>query len=84
MSDITLFNKHGRILASSRELAEKFNKVHKDVLESIRNLTAENSTVKNMFLEITYISERGRRENEFLMDDSHYLLWDLQERKLLI
>lgn len=27
MSDITLFNQDGRILASSREVAEKFDKI---------------------------------------------------------
>ena len=34
---------NGQVLTTSREIAEHFNKAHKDVLESIRNLTAENS-----------------------------------------
>lgn len=74
MSDITLFNQDGRILANSREIAEKFNKAHKDVLESIRNLTAENSAVKNMFISSTYKNSRGRNYDEFLMDRDGFSL----------
>lgn len=74
MSDITLFNQDGRILASSREVAEKFSKQNKHVNETIRKLMVENSTVKNMFLETTYMSDRGRREIEFLMDRDGFSL----------
>lgn len=74
MSNITLFNQDGRILASSREVAEKFSKQNKHVNETIRKLMAENSTVKNMFLETTYMSDRGRREIEFLMDRDGFSL----------
>ena len=35
---------------------------------------AENSTVKSMFLETTYTSDRGRREIEFLMDRDGFSL----------
>ena len=55
MNDITLFNQNGRILASSRDVAEKFGKAHKDVLDSIRNLTAENSAVKSEHIDISNI-----------------------------
>ena len=74
MNDITLFNQDGRILASSREVAEKFSKQNKHVNETIRKLMAENSTVKSMFLETTYMSDRGRREIEFLMDRDGFSL----------
>lgn len=40
MDEIILRNENGQILASSREVADRFGKNHKDVLESIRNLTA--------------------------------------------
>lgn len=39
------------VLVSSRIIANKFSKEHKDILEKIRNLVAENSTVKNMVIE---------------------------------
>lgn len=74
MSEITLFNQDGKILASSRDIAEKFNKQNKHVNENIRKLMAENSTVRNMFLETTYISDRGRQEIEYLMDRDGFSL----------
>lgn len=74
MSDINLTNKNGKILVSSREVAEKFGKQNKHVNEAIRKLMVENSTVKNMFKEATYISDRGREEIEFLMDRDGFSL----------
>ena len=68
MDEIILQNKDGRILASSREVAEKFGKRNPDVNRAIENLIMQNCTVKNMFEKTTYISSRGREENEFLMD----------------
>ena len=35
---------------------------------------AENSTVKNMFVETTYISDRGRQEVEYMMDRDGFSL----------
>lgn len=74
MSDIILQNQNGKILASSREVAEKFGKQNKHVNESIKKLMVENSTVKNMFIETTYVSSRGREENEYLMDRDGFSL----------
>lgn len=42
-------NKEEILTANSRDVAEHFEKDHKHVLESIRNLTAENSATKSMF-----------------------------------
>ncbi len=67
MNEIKLRNNNGEILASSREVAEHFEKRHKNVLQSIKNLTAKNSAMKNMFIESEYISSRGREEKEYLM-----------------
>lgn len=68
MEEIILQNKNGKILASSRDVAEKFGKRNPDVNRSIENLIVQNCTVKNMFEKTTYISSRGREENEYLMD----------------
>lgn len=38
--------KNGKPITTSLRVAEKFGKQHKDVLESIRNLTAEKSAAK--------------------------------------
>ena len=49
MNEVILQNKNGKILASSRDVAEKFGKRNSDVNRSIENLTVQNCTVKNMF-----------------------------------
>lgn len=74
MDEIILQNKDGRILASSREVAEKFGKAHKDILEAIRNLTAENLAVKNMFILSNYKNNRGRNYDEYLMNRDGFSL----------
>lgn len=64
---ITEQNKEEILTVGSRDIAEDFGKEHKDVLESIRNLMAENSAVKNMFIESSYKTERGRIYPEYLL-----------------
>lgn len=64
---INLENKDGIPVVSSREIAERFGKLHKDILETIRNLTAENSAVKNMMTENDYTNDRGRKYKEYLL-----------------
>lgn len=65
---------NGQVLTTSREIAEHFNKAHKDVLESIRNLTAENSAVKNMFIYSEYKNSRGRTYTEYLINRDGFSL----------
>ena len=43
---INILNQDGQLVVTSRQVAEDFEKEHKHVLESIRNLIAENSAVK--------------------------------------
>lgn len=74
MEEITLQNVEGKILASSREVAERFGKQNKHVNESIKKLMVENSTVKNMFTKDEYKSNRGRMETEYLMDRDGFSL----------
>lgn len=57
---------NGKPMASSREVAKHFGKDHKHVLDSVRNLAAENSATKKMFLESTY-ENRGKQYPEYLM-----------------
>lgn len=74
MSDITLFSQDGKILASSRDVAEKFGKRNPDVNRAIENLIVQNCTVRNMFIKTSYTSSRGRDENEYLMDRDGFSL----------
>lgn len=61
-------------ITTSRNVAENFKKNHRDILESIRNLTAENSATRNMFFETTYKNTRGQEYPEFLMNRDGFTL----------
>ena len=74
MKEIILQNKNGKILASSRDVAERFGKRNSEVNRTIKNLMVQNCTVKNMFEQTTYMSTRGREENEYLMNRDGFSL----------
>lgn len=73
-NEIILKEVNGEVLANSREIAERFEKEHKHVLRDIKNLIAQNWTVKNMFTESEYISDRGRKYPEYLMNRDGFSL----------
>ena len=73
MKDLTSVS-NGQVVVSSRQIAENFEKEHRDVLESIRNLTAEISAVRNMFFVSSYLNERGREYPEYLMNRDGFSL----------
>ena len=56
----------GKLVVTSRQVAEDFEKEHKNVLQTINNLVAENSAVKNMIIESTY-ENRGKYYPEYLL-----------------
>ena len=62
LDDIILESCNGETLASSREIAEKFDKRNPDVNRMIENLIVQNCTVKNMIRKTTYISNREAAE----------------------
>lgn len=49
MSDIVLSTQNGQAVVSSREVAERFGKNHKDVFRAIENLAAQNCATKSFF-----------------------------------
>lgn len=49
-----------QLLVSSLEVAENFGKRHKNVLQTIENLVAENSATKSLFYKATY-ENRGKQ-----------------------
>lgn len=63
-----------RPVTTSRNVAETFGKEHKHILEAVDNLTAENSTVKNMFAEDSYKNTRGREYRQVLMTKDGFTL----------
>lgn len=61
--------KNNQVVVSSRQVAEKFGKLHKDILENIREiLKAENSAVR-FFQESLYkVSGNNKSYPEYLMN----------------
>lgn len=63
---IDILENEGELVVSSRQVAEDFGKEHRNVTQTIRNLTAENSAVKNMVIETTY-EHKGNCYPEYLL-----------------
>ncbi len=61
-----------RLLTTSLKVAEKFEKQHKDVLESIRNLVADNAAAK--FFNETVYKNRGKEYPMYEMDRDGFSL----------
>ena len=70
---INITNRDGQAVVSTLEVAERFGKQHKHVLESIRNLAAENSAAKSMFYETTF-ENRGKEYPMYLMNRDGFSL----------
>lgn len=64
----------GQPVASSRDVAEHFGKEHKNVLQSIENLTAENSALTQMFFKTSYTSGTGKAYPMYLMNRDGFTL----------
>ena len=61
MNEIIINNLNGKLTVSSLQIARDFSKRPADVHEAIKNLTAENSVVKNFYIESEYVNVRGRK-----------------------
>lgn len=61
-------------VTTSLKVAEVFEKKHQHVMEVIRKLTVENSTVKKMFAESTYVNSRGQEWPMFYMNRDGFTL----------
>lgn len=66
--------KSEQALTTSLKVAEVFSKAHRTVLDKIRNLTAENYAVKKMFVESTYINDRGQEQPMYYMNRDGFTL----------
>ena len=64
---INIQNKDGVAVVSSRVVAYDFDKQHHHVTQASENLISENSLLKNMFIESTYETDRGRTYKEYLL-----------------
>lgn len=73
MNDLVIM-KSNQALTTSLKVADTFNKKHQHVMESIRNLTVENSTVKKMFVLSTYVNSRGQEQPMYYMNRDGFTL----------
>lgn len=55
-------------VTTSLKVAESFSKAHRDVMKAIRNLTAQNCAVGNMFDKATYINKQGHKQPMYYMN----------------
>lgn len=66
--------KNQQAVTTSLRVAEVFSKAHRDVLKAIRNLTAQNCAVGNMFDEGTYINKQGHEQPMYYMNRDGFSL----------
>lgn len=74
MNDIILSTQNGEPVASSRDVAERFGKEHKDVLRSIKNLTAQNCALLKMFHKTEYTTAQNKKATMYLMNRDGFSL----------
>ncbi len=65
--------KNNQVVVSSRQVAEKFGKFHKDVLENIRNILAAENSATKFYQEATH-EYRGQKFPEYIMNRDGFSL----------
>ena len=63
-----------KVVTTSLKVAEIFEKEHRDVMKSIRNLTAQNFAVKKMFVEESYLNSRNQQQPMYYMNRDGFTL----------
>ena len=77
MNEIVYRGESNQPLTNSKLVAEVFEKEHKNVMQSIRKLmegTAQNSAVRQMFSESTYLNEQNKEQPMFVMNQDGFTL----------
>lgn len=67
---ISILNQNGQLVVTSRQIAEDFEKQHKDVLETIRTIINQMSTAENCalyFIPSKYKASNGKTNPEYLL-----------------
>lgn len=66
--------KNNQVVVSSRQVAEKFGKLHKDVLENIREIIKAENSALTFYQENTYKAGTGKNYPEYLMNRDGFSL----------
>ncbi|MFE3839627.1 Rha family transcriptional regulator, partial [Pseudogemmobacter sonorensis] len=64
---IEIVQRDGALMASSREVAHNFGKMHKDVLRAIRNLECSEDFNRRNFAPVEYLDAKGEKRTEYGM-----------------
>ena len=73
MKDLVIMHDK-QVVTTSLKVAEIFEKEHRDVMKSIRNLTAQNFAVKKMFVEDRYLNSRNQQQPMYYMNRDGFTL----------
>lgn len=74
MNDIILSMQNGEPVVSSRQIAENFEKNHRDVLRAVDNLKEDVRNFAQMFFETTAPDSYGREQRAYLMNRDGFTL----------
>lgn len=74
MNDIILSTQNGEPVVSSRQIAESFDKNHRDVLRAVDNLKEDVRNFAQMFFEGTDQDSYGREQRTYLMNRDGFTL----------
>ena len=74
MNDIILSMQNGEPVVSSRQIAENFEKNHRDVLRTVDNLKEDVRNFAQMFFETTAPDSYGREQRAYLMNRDGFTL----------
>ena len=66
-SSLGLSVREGKVVVSSRDVAEKFGKLHKDILKALKNLDCSTSFNELNFAPVEYLDKKGENRPEVLM-----------------
>lgn len=73
MNDLVIMHDK-QAVTTSLKVAEVFEKKHQHVMEAIRKLTVENSTVRKMFGEDSYLNSRNQKQPMYYMNRDGFTL----------
>ncbi|RVU69834.1 MULTISPECIES: Rha family transcriptional regulator [Lactobacillus] len=74
MENELVIMKDQQAVTTSLKVAEVFEKNHRDVMRSIKNLTAQNCAVGSMFVESTYVNQQNHEQPMYYMNRDGFSL----------
>lgn len=72
--DVIVYQRDGQPAVSSRDVAEQFGKEHKNVMQSIQNMMAENSALLPMFWKDEYTTIQNKKVPMYYMNRDGFTL----------